>query len=149
MGGLAGRTPVYAATFGFFVFAGVGLPGLSGFVGEFLVLLGSFAYNPAVAAIATFVHDLRRRLPAVDVPADVLRRPVGILPRAWAHLTDISPVEMLTLVPLATLVVVFGLFPGLLLRPRPGHRRRTVLASSPPLARSTSSSGSSGARPIR
>src|SRR5665811_1957386 len=52
-GGLAGRVPVYSATFGFFVFASVGLPGLSGFVGEFLVLLGSFAYNPVVAAIAT------------------------------------------------------------------------------------------------
>ena len=52
MGGLAGRTPVYAATFGFFIFASVGLPGLSGFVGEFLVLLGAFAYNPWVAAIA-------------------------------------------------------------------------------------------------
>ena len=38
MGGLAARTPVYAAVFGFFVFASAGLPGLSGFVGEFLVL---------------------------------------------------------------------------------------------------------------
>jgi NADH:ubiquinone oxidoreductase subunit 4 (subunit M) len=32
------------------------------------------------------------------------------------HLTDISPIEMLTVVPLATLIVVFGLFPGLLLQ---------------------------------
>ena len=36
MGGLAARMPVYAAVFGFFVFASAGLPGLSGFVGEFL-----------------------------------------------------------------------------------------------------------------
>ena len=47
MGGLAARTPVYAAVFGFFVFASAGLPGLSGFVGEFLVLLGTFEVEPA------------------------------------------------------------------------------------------------------
>ena len=43
MGGLAALMPVYAALFGFFVFASAGLPGLSGFVGEFLVLVGAFA----------------------------------------------------------------------------------------------------------
>jgi NADH-quinone oxidoreductase subunit M len=51
MGGLAGATPVYAAVFGFFVFASVGLPGLSGFVGEFLTLVAccgcSSASSPA------------------------------------------------------------------------------------------------------
>src|SRR5258705_435996 len=52
MGGLAARTPVWAAVFGFFVFASAGLPGLSGFVGEFLVLLGTFEANPAAAAVA-------------------------------------------------------------------------------------------------
>ena len=54
MGGLASLTPVYAAAFGFFVFASAGLPGLSGFVGEFLVLVGTFAASPYAAAIATF-----------------------------------------------------------------------------------------------
>ena len=58
MGGLAARTPVYAAIFGFFVFASAGLPGLSGFVGEFLVLVGTFEVNPYAAAIATFVMIL-------------------------------------------------------------------------------------------
>src|SRR5437773_6790412 len=55
IGGLAGATPVYAATFGFFVFASVGLPGLSGFIGEFLVFLGSWVYSFIVASIAAFV----------------------------------------------------------------------------------------------
>jgi len=45
MGGLGAVTPVYSAAFGFFVFASVGLPGLAGFVGEFLVFQGAFAYN--------------------------------------------------------------------------------------------------------
>src|SRR6478609_3476187 len=58
MGGLSAVTPVYAAMFGFFVFASVGLPGLSGFVGEFLVFLGAWSYNPWVAAIACFVMIL-------------------------------------------------------------------------------------------
>ena len=73
MGGLSARTPVYAAVFGFFVFASAGLPGLSGFVGEFLVLLGTFEVNPYAAAIATFVDDPGRRLPAVHVRAGRLR----------------------------------------------------------------------------
>ena len=47
MGGLAARMPVYAAVFGFFVFASAGLPGLSGFVGEFLTLVGTFEVSPA------------------------------------------------------------------------------------------------------
>ena len=46
--------PVYAGAFGFFVFASAGLPGLSGFVGEFLVLVGAFQFTPVVAAVATF-----------------------------------------------------------------------------------------------
>src|SRR4249920_1918640 len=60
MGGLAGRTPVYAAAFGFFVFASAGLPGLSGFVGEFLTLVGTFQVQGKewAAAIATFVMIL-------------------------------------------------------------------------------------------
>ena len=114
-GGLAGRTPVYAAAFGFFVFASVGLPGLSGFVGEFLVLLGSFAYNPWVAAIAAscmiwaagYLLFMFQRIFTGEL-SDFLR---GL----GNHLTDISPVEALTIVPLAAMIVVFGLFPGLLL----------------------------------
>ena len=58
MGGLSARTPVYAAVFGFFVFASAGLPGLSGFVGEFLVLVGTFEVLPYAAAVAAFVMIL-------------------------------------------------------------------------------------------
>ena len=58
MGGLSARTPVYAAVFGFFVFASAGLPGLSGFVGEFLVLVGTFEVLPYAAVVATFVMVL-------------------------------------------------------------------------------------------
>jgi NADH-quinone oxidoreductase subunit M len=114
-GGLAGRTPVYAAAFGFFVFASAGLPGLSGFVGEFLVLLGAFAYNPWVAAVAAscmiwaaaYLLFMYQRIFTGEL-SDFLR---GL----GDHLTDISPIEALTIVPLGAMIVVFGLFPGLLL----------------------------------
>ena len=79
MGGLAARMPVYAAVFGFFVFASAGLPGLSGFVGEFLTLVGTFEVSPGAAAIATFVMVLARRLPAVHVRPDRLRRGLAVL----------------------------------------------------------------------
>jgi NADH-quinone oxidoreductase subunit M len=115
MGGLGAPMPVYAAVFGFFVFASGGLPGLSGFVGEFLVLVGTFAYSPWVAAVAAFVMIFAagyllwmfQRLFFGDVSE--------FIHGLGHHITDLQPVEVLTLVPLGTLVVVFGLFPGLVL----------------------------------
>ncbi len=115
LNGLSAPMPVYMAAFGFFVFASVGLPGLSGFVGEFLTFVGAFATNPAVAVVATLVMVFAagyllwmfQRL-AFGELTDFLR---GI----GDHLTDLTPVEILTLTPLATLVVVFGVFPGLIL----------------------------------
>jgi len=91
------------------------LPGLSGFIGEFLVFVGSFAYAPVVAAASTFVMILA----AAYLLWMFQRIFFGELSEFFrghlAHLTDLRPVEALTLVPLAVLVVVFGLFPGLVL----------------------------------
>ena len=50
-GGLATRMPIWSAYFALFMFASIGLPGLSGFVGEFLVALGTWEYNRWAAAI--------------------------------------------------------------------------------------------------
>jgi NADH-quinone oxidoreductase subunit M len=115
MGGLAGSTPVYAAIFGFFAFASAGLPGLSGFVGEFLTLVGAFLYNPLVAAVATFVMILS----AAYLLWMFQRMMMGDLSEFFVglghHLEDIRPIEILTLAPLGALVVVFGLFPALIL----------------------------------
>jgi NADH-quinone oxidoreductase subunit M len=115
MGGLAGRAPVYAVLFGFFMFASMGLPGLSGFVSEFLVFLGSFAFYPIVTGLA---------IPVVIIGAAYLlwmyqRMFFGTLSDFFRsvgdHLTDITPIEIATLAPLLVLVVAFGLFPGLVL----------------------------------
>lgn len=54
-GGLATNMPVYATLFGFFMFASVGLPGLSGFVGEFLALIGTFRVYPWAGAASMVV----------------------------------------------------------------------------------------------
>ena len=115
MGGLAARTPVYAAVFGFFVFASAGLPGLSGFVGEFLVLVGTFEVSPAAAAVAAFVMILAAGYLLYMYGRVVFGEVSDFLASLGDHLTDMTPVEILTLVPLGTLVVVFGLQPGLLL----------------------------------
>src|SRR5262245_37912572 len=115
MGGLAALTPVYAVAFGFFVFASAGLPALSGFVGEFLTLVGTFVANPWAAAVATFVMILSAAYLLWMYQRVVLTEPSPFLLGLKHHLTDMTPTEILTLAPLGALVVVFGLFPGILL----------------------------------
>jgi NADH-quinone oxidoreductase subunit M len=115
MGGLAGRTPVWAAVFGFFVFASAGLPGLSGFVGEFLTLVGAFRADPWIAGIATFVMVLAAAYLLWMYQRVVFGELSDFLRGLGHHLTDMTPVEILTLAPLSALVVIFGLYPALLL----------------------------------
>jgi NADH-quinone oxidoreductase subunit M len=115
MGGLAALTPIYAATLGFFVFASAGLPGLSGFVGEFLTLVGAFVTNPWVATVAAFVMILGAVYLLWMFQRVVLGEPSAFLLGLRHHLGDMTATEILTLAPLGALVVVFGLFPGILL----------------------------------
>ena len=94
LGGLAPRMPMYAALFGFFMLASLGLPTLSGFVGEFLVLVGAFGYATTVGILATIGVILaaaymlwmyqrvilgRLRNQALNAVGDVSRFEVGIL----------------------------------------------------------------------
>jgi NADH-quinone oxidoreductase subunit M len=115
MGGVAGIMPVYAVALGFFVFASGGLPGLSGFVGEFLVLVGAFEYSPVVAAVATFCMILAAAYLLWMFQRVAFGELSAFFRGLGHHLTDMTPTEILTLAPLAALVVVFGLFPGLVL----------------------------------
>jgi NADH-quinone oxidoreductase subunit M len=115
MGGLAAAMPIWSTVFGFFILASAGLPGLSGFVGEFLVFVGSFTMAPviAVSAIivmvfaATYLLWMFQRVGFGEL-SDFLR---GL----GSHLTDMSAVEAVTLLPLAAGIVVLGLFPSLVL----------------------------------
>jgi NADH-quinone oxidoreductase subunit M len=112
MGGLNARTPHYAAIFGLFTFASIGLPGLSGFVGEFLVVLGAFRYSGIVAALAMLVVIasavymlwMFQRV-FFTVPSDWMRT-------AWPRLRDMSRNEWLALAPLIVLVVALGVWPA-------------------------------------
>jgi NADH-quinone oxidoreductase subunit M len=115
MGGLAGSMPVYAVAFGFFAFASAGLPGLSGFVGEFLSLVGAFLFNPAVAAVATFCMILAAAYLLWMYQRLFFGELSDFLKGLGHHLTDMTPIEILTLAPLGALVVIFGVAPGLLL----------------------------------
>ena len=68
-GGLAHVTPVLAAAFLVVSLSSIGLPGLNGFVGEVLVLVGTFRPQQGVRGFCSLGSDLRRRVHAVDVPA--------------------------------------------------------------------------------
>jgi NADH-quinone oxidoreductase subunit M len=115
MGGLAGPIPVWAAVFGFFVFASAGLPGLSGFVGEFLTLVGTFAAVPQAAVVATFVMILAAAYLLWMYQRVIFGETSEFIRGLGHHLTDMRPVEIFTLAPLGALVVAFGLFPGLVI----------------------------------
>jgi NADH-quinone oxidoreductase subunit M len=115
MGGVAAIMPVYAVALGFFVFASGGLPGLSGFVGEFLVLVGAFEYAPVVAGVATFCMILAAGYLLWMFQRVAFGEVSEFFRSLGHHLTDMTPTEILTLGPLAALVVAFGLFPGLIL----------------------------------
>jgi NADH-quinone oxidoreductase subunit M len=130
MGGLSARTPIWAATFGFFVLASAGLPGLSGFVGEFLSLVGAFLFSPAAAAIATFCMILAAAYLLWMYQRVVFGELSDFLTGLGGHVYDMTPVELLTLVPLGTLIVIFGLQPGLILTLVQGTVDDTVRAAA-------------------
>jgi NADH-quinone oxidoreductase subunit M len=108
-GGLVNRMPLYASVFMLFTMANVGLPGTSGFVGEFLTLLGAFANNTWVAFFATTGVIL-----SAGYALWLYRRVVfGALEKpALAHMPDMTPRELLTLAPLAILTILFGVYPA-------------------------------------
>jgi NADH-quinone oxidoreductase subunit M len=108
-GGLVSRMPLYAFTFMLFTMANVGLPGTSGFIGEFLVLLGTFASNTWVAFFATTGVIL-----SACYALWLYRRVVfGKLEKSsLAHIVDMTPRELATLAPLVVLTILFGVYPG-------------------------------------
>ena len=115
MGGLAGVLPVYSAIFGFFVLASVGLPGLAGFIGEFLTIIGAFDFYPWVAAGAALAMMLGAAYLLFMYQRVVFGDLSDFLKGIGHHLTDMTRTEIVTLAPLVVLAIGFGLFPGLLL----------------------------------
>jgi NADH-quinone oxidoreductase subunit M len=108
-GGLVERMPLYAVAFMVFTMANVGLPGTSGFVGEFLTLIGTFRVNPNVSFFATTGVVL-----SAAYALWLYRRVVyGRLEKpALQTIQDLNPRELVLLVPLVLLVIYYGVQPG-------------------------------------
>ncbi|HYS50103.1 MAG TPA: NADH-quinone oxidoreductase subunit M [Xanthobacteraceae bacterium] len=107
-GGLVNNMPLYAAAFMVFTLANVGLPGTSGFVGEFLSLIGTFKVNIWVATLATLGVILSAAY-ALWLYRKVI---FGTLEKpALAALKDLDGREILALAPLVVLTILFGVFP--------------------------------------
>ncbi|CCG41352.1 NADH-quinone oxidoreductase subunit M [Magnetospirillum molischianum] len=113
-GGLATRMPLYAAFFMLFTLASIGLPGTSGFVGEFLVLIGVFQVDRLVAVLtatgvilgAAYMLYLYRRV----FFGRLVHEDLKMLP-------DLSAREILVFLPLAVLVIWMGVHPATFLDP--------------------------------
>jgi NADH-quinone oxidoreductase subunit M len=111
-GGLVNRMPLYAVAFMVFTMANVGLPGTSGFIGEFLSLLGAFQANPTVSFLATsgvilsaaYALWLYRRI--IFGPLD---KP------SLQSIPDLNRREIVVLAPLVLLVIYYGVQPGSIL----------------------------------
>ena len=107
-GGLVERMPVYATVFMLFMLASVGLPGTSGFVGEFLVLAGAFQANTWVATLAAtglilgaaYMLWLYRRVIFGQLTKEGLR-----------SILDLSPREIAVFAPLVLVVMWMGVYP--------------------------------------
>ena len=111
-GGLVNRMPAYALIFMLFTMANVGLPGTSGFVGEFLTLMGIFQVNTWVAAVATsgvifsaaYALWLYRRVVFGDLIKESLK-----------SITDMTRREKAIFAPLVVMTILLGVYPALVL----------------------------------
>jgi len=110
-GGLVVRMPVYALVFMLFTMANVGLPGTSGFVGEFLTLMGIFQVNTWVAMVATsgiifsagYALWLYRRVVFGDLIKESLKA-----------ITDMTRREKAIFAPLVVMTLLLGVYPSLI-----------------------------------
>ena len=109
-GGLVNRMPAYAMIFLFFTMANIGLPGTSGFVGEFLTLMGIFQVNTWVALVATsgvifsaaYGLWLYRRVVFGDLLKESLK-----------SITDMTGREKAIFAPLVAMTLLLGIYPAL------------------------------------
>jgi NADH-quinone oxidoreductase subunit M len=113
-GGLKAVVPKLTAAFLIITLASIGLPGLNGFVGEFLILLGAFRWDPRFA----FVAGLGVILSAVYMLWMFQRVYYGPVTQAEnATLRDLVPREWVSVVAICAMAVLMGIFPTVFLRP--------------------------------
>jgi NADH-quinone oxidoreductase subunit M len=111
-GGLVNRMPAYAAVFMLFTMANVGLPGTSGFVGEFLTLVGMFKANTWVAAVATSGVIL-----SAAYALWLYRRVVfgQLLKESLKGIADMTTRERWIFAPLVVMTILLGVYPALVM----------------------------------
>ncbi|MGY6709786.1 MAG: NADH-quinone oxidoreductase subunit M [Rhizobiaceae bacterium] len=108
-GGLVNNMPIYAVVFLIFTMANVGLPGTSGFVGEFLTLVAVFQVNTWVALIATTGVVLSAAY-ALWLYRRVVFGP--LVKEGLKGLADLNTREKAIIYPLVLLVIFFGVYPA-------------------------------------
>ncbi|MEO5951790.1 MAG: proton-conducting transporter membrane subunit, partial [Chloroflexia bacterium] len=111
MGGIAKPMPRYAFFFGIMMFGSVGLPGLSGFIGEFLTMLGAFRADWVVGTITSFVVIL-----AAWYLLWMFQRVLFTKTKpAVSRFKDLDGIEQGSLIVLSALAIIVGVYPGPLL----------------------------------
>ena len=108
-GGLGSKLPVYTALMLMFSMAALGLPGMSGFVSEFMIFIGSFSvlnkYMVGFAVLGVVLGAAYMLRMFQDVFLGEFNK------EKWGGLTDINKRELLTVVPLAILTLAVGIYP--------------------------------------
>jgi NADH-quinone oxidoreductase subunit M len=117
-GGLAKPMPVYATLFIIATLASVGLPGTNGFIGEFMVITGTFAstklgHFAGVQAMGAAIGVILGAIYMLMVVQKMFFGPVT--KKENKNLADVTPREIIALAPLAMMVFVIGLFPNIFL----------------------------------
>jgi NADH-quinone oxidoreductase subunit M len=107
-GGLVNRMPLYAVCFMIFTLANVGLPGTSGFVGEFLTMLGTFEVNNLVVILSALGVIL-----SAAYMLYLYRRVIfgALVKPALMTIKDLTVAEMVTLAPLVVITILIGVYP--------------------------------------
>ncbi|WP_400162647.1 NuoM family protein [Brevibacillus sp. TJ4] len=113
LGGLAKSMPFVSGIFLAGGMASLGLPGMSGFISEFLAFLGLFGNMPVLAAIGA----LGIVLTAVYLLRAILRTTFGPTPDRFAHLADAQPIEVIPMVFLLGFIILIGVYPAILGNP--------------------------------
>jgi NADH-quinone oxidoreductase subunit M len=109
-GGLRKPAPVFAGLIGIALFSSLGLPGLNGFVGEFLIFRGVFP----LAWVAATVSVLGLLVTAAVILTVIQKVFTGPLPERWAGFADLHTGERLALAPVIALMLLLGLLPQLI-----------------------------------
>ncbi len=110
-GGIRKIVPVFTGLMGIALFSSLGLPGLNGFVGEFLVFKGVFPLAPWAAAIST----LGILVTAIFILTVIQRVFCGPLNERWAQMPDLTTAERFLVVPSIALMFALGIWPQFIL----------------------------------